>query len=175
MGYGTDSRNRRLCLNSEASSTRPSLAAKLRPDGTLVAVSLAGRAAGCSAAGNAGAAAHESALFGAAGPCHVTSMRDLDLWHARYVSRQDRCTWRGIRPAADWLDYPQRNFPLSTHLRCRTIQSAAREPHGYHPGPAAAASVNRLQLRRILRGRGWIWYTGGCHGSGPDRLGLRTS
>src|SRR5579872_1429974 len=150
MGYGTDSRNRRLCLNSEASSTRPSLAAKLRPDGTLVALRLAGRVASSSAAGNAGAAAHESALFGAAGPCHVTSMRDLDLRHARYVSRQDRCTWRGIRPAAVWLDYPQRNFPLSTHLRCRAIQSAARESYRDYSRSPTAASANRLQLRCFL-------------------------
>ena len=43
-------------LNSENSSACPSVAAKLRPDRTLVALRLAGRAAGCSAAGNSGAA-----------------------------------------------------------------------------------------------------------------------
>src|SRR5215469_13358463 len=91
----------------ENSRPGPSMASSLRPDGALVALDAAGGATRDRASRDAGAAAYESALFGAARASHFADLSHLDLSHAVSDGGQDSGAGRDLRVAPDWLDHSQ--------------------------------------------------------------------
>src|SRR5256885_11770444 len=138
---GTPGDDHCSCTDFEDSAPSPSLAAKLRPDRSLVAIGPAGRFAGGRVARLAGAAAHEGALLRAARLGYIAHLLDLDFRNARQPRDENCGLGRGLRFAADRLDHPERNLHVPTHLRGGTLQSDAGQPDRDHPGPPPAVAA----------------------------------
>ena len=76
-----------------------------------------------------------------------------DLPHARGHVDPRLAARRGLRILPDRLDRAERHLPLPGHGLDRALRTAEARGRRRHRGPAAATAVDRVFVRRVLRGR----------------------
>ena len=110
--------------------------------------------------------AHWAAILGL---ISRTDRRDLRLRHAGEDGGAAAFNGAPVRAPADRLDRPQHHLPLPADRRERLVQDTAGLDRPHHAGSPPAAAADRVQLRRVLRGRRGIRHAGGRYRGDPDR------